>query len=185
MASGSRISKPEGTRKWTVPLAHQGGELKAGKPEQWLKSRFNDASPSFSPDGRWLAYISNESGKSEVYVHVRAFAPTSSGMGRKCQIANCGGVAPRVSRYGHELVYQAGDQVMASRYTVQGDAFVAEKARVWIAKLGGTLFDVAPDGRRVAVLSPVTSADTLNQEDEVVLLLNFFDELRRRVPVGH
>ena len=74
---------------------------------------------------------------------------------------------------------------MAARYTVQGDTFVAEKPRVWIAKLGGTLFDVAPDGRRVAVLAPVESADAPKQEHEVVLLLNFFDELRRRAPVSH
>jgi hypothetical protein len=68
---------------------------------------------------------------------------------------------------------------------VQGDTFVAEKPRVWIAKLGGTLFDVAPDGRRVAVLAPVASADASKPEHEVVLLLNFFDELRRRAPVSH
>jgi hypothetical protein len=94
-------------------------------------------------------------------------------------------VTPRWSRSGHELVYQSGDQVMAARYTVQGDTFVAEKPRVWIAKLGGTLFDVAPDGRRVAVLAPVASADAPKQEHEVVLVLNFFDELRRRAPVSH
>lgn len=133
--------------------------------------------------GRWLAYQSNESGKSEVYV--RAFATSASGPGAKWQISNSGGVTPRWSRSGPELVYQSGDQVMAARYTVHGDTFVAEKPRVWIAKLGGTLFDVAPDGRRVAVLVPVASADAPKQEHEVVLLLNFFDELRWRAPVNH
>ncbi len=168
---------------WTVPLEDQGGQVRAGKPEPWLKSSFDDANPVFSLDGRWLAYQSNESGKNEVYV--RAFASSSSGPGAKWQISNSGGVTPRWSRSGHELVYQSGDQVMAARYTVQGDTFVAEKPRVWIAKLGGTLFDVAPDGRRVAVLAPVASADAPKQEHEVVLLLNFFDELRRRAQVRH
>src|SRR5262245_21050613 len=168
---------------WTVPLENRGGQWNAGKAEPWLKSSFNDFNPVFSPDGRWLAYQSNESGKIEVYV--RAFPPPSSGPGGKWQISYTGGVTPRWSRTGHELVYQAGDQVMAVNYTVQSDAFVAEKPRVWIAKLGGTLFDVAPDGRRVAVLTPVVSADASKQNHEVVILLNFFDELRRRAPVSH
>jgi Tol biopolymer transport system component len=168
---------------WTVPLEDQGGQWKAGKPEQWLKSGVNDLYPEFSPDGRWLAYQSNETGEPEVYV--RAFPPPSSGPDRKRQISNSGGTAPRWLRNGHELVYQSGDQIMAVRYTVNGDVFEAEKPQVWIAKLGGTLVDVAPDGRRVAVLTPVVSADAPKQEHEVVILQNFFDELRRRVPVGH
>jgi serine/threonine-protein kinase len=64
---------------WTVSVEEQGGRLKAGKPEQFLKSSFNDYDPSFSPDGRWLAYQSDESGKNEVYA--RAFPPPASGQG--------------------------------------------------------------------------------------------------------
>jgi hypothetical protein len=73
---------------------------------------------------------------------------------------------------------------MAVRYTVTGDTFVAEKPRVWIAKLGGSEWDLAPDGKRVAVLTPVESARAPEREHEVVFLLNFVDELRRRVPPG-
>ncbi|MGD1097048.1 MAG: hypothetical protein ABSB35_34300 [Bryobacteraceae bacterium] len=73
---------------------------------------------------------------------------------------------------------------MAASYTVKGDTFVAEKPRVWISKLGGTQWDLAPDGKRVAVLTPVGSAEAPTQEHEIVMLLNFFDELRRKVPVG-
>jgi hypothetical protein len=58
------------------------------------------------------------------------------------------------------------------------------KLRVWIAKLGGTQWDLAPGGKRVAVLTPVETADAPKQGHEVVFLLNFFDELKRRVPVG-
>jgi hypothetical protein len=68
---------------------------------------------------------------------------------------------------------------------VNGGTFVAEKARVWIAKLGGTQWDLAPDGKRVVVLTPVESAEAPTQDHEMVFLLNFFDELRRRVHVGH
>jgi hypothetical protein len=69
---------------WTVPLEDQGNQLKAGNPEQFLKSGNNDLFPSFSPDGRWLAYVSNESGAYEVYV--RGFRrPRPAGQGRKVE----------------------------------------------------------------------------------------------------
>ena len=83
-------------------------------------------------------------------MYVRAFPPPSSGQGGKWQISNNGGTAPRWSRTGHDLLYQSGDQIMAASYAVNGDTFVAEKPRVWIAKLGGTQWDLAPDGKRVA-----------------------------------
>lgn len=93
---------------------------------------------------------------------------------------NSGGELPVWSRSRHELIYQAGDQLMSVSYTASGDSFVASKPRVWIANLGGKQFDLAPDGKRVVVLTPV---DTPKAEHEVVLLENFFDYLRRRVPV--
>ena len=156
--------------------------MKAGKPEQFLKTSFRDVHPAFSPDGRWLAYASNESGKFEVYV--RAFPLPSSGQGGKWQVSNNGGANPHWLRNGAELMYQSGDQIMAASYTVKGNTFMVEKPRVWIAKLGGTEWDLAPDGKRVAVLTPVESAEAPKQEHEVVFLENFFDELRRRVPLG-
>ena len=77
---------------------------------------------------------------------------------------------------------------MPAIFTVKGDTFVAGKPRVWIARLGPgsgvVTWDLAPDGKRVAVLTPVESAEAPKQEHEIVMLLNFFDELRRKVPVG-
>jgi hypothetical protein len=72
---------------------------------------------------------------------------------------------------------------MAVSYTVKGDSFVPENPRVWIDKLGLMDWDLAPDGKRVLVLAPVESAEAPKQEHEVVFLENFFDELRRRVPL--
>lgn len=185
-SDGKRLAYFEGGRSqiWTVPLEDQNGRLKAGQPEQFLKSNFDDNTPAFSPDGRFLAYYSNESGKYEVYV--RAFPTPPSGQGGKWQISNGGGKSPRWSRSGHELMYQAGDQIMAVSYMVKGDTFAPEKPRVWIAKLGGGEgdWDLAPDGNRVAVLTPVESTEAPKQDHEVVMLLNFFDELLRRVPVN-
>ena len=86
---------------------------------------------------------------------------------------------------------------MASSYTVKGDAFLAEKPRGWIARLGAaaspySMWDLSPDGKRVAVVTPIKSPDASpggtesapKRDHEIVMLLNFFDELRRKVPVG-
>ena len=119
---------------------------------------------------------------------MRPFPPPDSGQGSRWQVSNNGGAVPRWSRSGRELMYRAGDSIMAVSYTVNGDAFVADKPRVWIAALGGTnntgAWDLAPDGKRVLVVSPVEGADATKAEHHVVFLQNFFDELRRRVPLG-
>ena len=80
---------------------------------------------------------------------------------------------------------------MAASYTVSGDTFVAEKPRVWMAKIGASenifgnaAWDLAPDGKRVVVAALAESADAPKQEHEVVFLQNFVDELQRRVPLG-
>jgi serine/threonine-protein kinase len=171
---------------WTVPLEAQDGQLRAGKPEQFLKSQFDDGAPAFSPDGHWLAYLSNASGRWEVYV--RAFPPPASVQAGQWQILNSGGTIPLTghpvwSRRRRELIYQAGDQLLAVSYSVNDESFVAEKPRVWIDKLGGTDWDLGPDGRRVAVVTPVAATETPKPDHEVTFLFNFFDELRRRMPV--
>jgi serine/threonine-protein kinase len=178
---GKRLAYSEmvgATQIWTVPLEETNGQMNAGKPEQFLKSQFTDYAPVFSPDGKWLAYCSNATGSNEVYV--RAYPDT----GGRWQISTNGGIWPEWSPNGHDLLYQSEDQIMAVAYTATGDTFVAEKPRVWLAKLGGTTWDLAPDGKRVAVVTPVDTHGTPNQDHEVVFLLNFFDELRRRVPLA-
>ena len=72
---------------------------------------------------------------------------------------------------------------MAVSYSVKGDAFQQEKARVWVAKVGGQ-WDLAPDGKRLAVLTPVEAPEAPKADHQVVFLENFFDELRRRAPLG-
>jgi hypothetical protein len=82
------------------------------------------------------------------------------------------------------LFYRAGDQIMAVGYSVRGGTFVPEKPRVWIAKLGGTMWDPAPDGKRVLVAAAIRSPGAPEHEHEVVFLENFFDYLRQRVRAG-
>ena len=66
---------------------------------------------------------------------------------------------PHWSGSGHELVYQSDDQLLAVSYRVEGATFDAQKPRVWIHQLGGTVWDLAPDGKRVAVLAPVATRE--------------------------
>ena len=163
---------------WTVPI-EQGDGLRAGTPERYLTSQFAETVPMFSPDGRWLAYESNASGRAEVYV--RAF-PAQSG---KWQISNNGGTWPTWSPNGREILYRSGDQLMSVAYTATGDSFVADKPRVWLSTLGNaTAFDLAPDGKRVIAVMPATSGEAPKAEHTLVFMQNFFDELRRRVPIG-
>jgi Tol biopolymer transport system component len=118
---------------WTVPLESDSAGLRAGKPEVFLQTQADERAPSFSPDGRWMAYSSDESGTFQVYV--RAF-PDKGG---KWQISNSNGTYPMWSRNGHELFFEALDNhVMVAAYAVKGDSFVADKPRVWSGKqLGG------------------------------------------------
>jgi serine/threonine-protein kinase len=173
---------------WTLPVEDTGGQLKAGTPERFLSTKFTDVDPTFSPDGHWLAYVSDATGKREVYV--RPFPqpdPSKPGaQGGQWQISNAGGVEPVWSSNGRDLLYRTRDQIMAASYSVKGGTFVQEKPRVWLAKLSGSrLWDLHPDGKRVAVVMPVSTPDASapKAEHEVVFLVNFFDDLRRRAPL--
>jgi serine/threonine-protein kinase len=185
---GKRLAYSESVQNgqiWTVSLQEQSRRLIAGEPEQFLKSEFSDFHPAFSPDGRWLAYTSNESGKDEVYV--RPFPSPASGAGGKWQISSSGGRLPIWSQTKRELLYETGrnlDQLMTVSYAVNGDSFVAEKPTVWNQNLSGLDIDLAPDGKRVAVVTPLDTPDAQKDGHEMTFLFNFFDELRRRVPVA-
>jgi Tol biopolymer transport system component len=123
---------------WTVPLESDSAGLHSGKPEVFLQTPADERYPSFSPDGRWLAYVSDESGTYQVYV--RAF-PEKGG---KWQISNSGGTLPMWSRNGHELFFETLDNhVMVTTYAVKGDSFVADKPRVWSEMQVGIIGAVA------------------------------------------
>ena len=171
---------------WTMPLESEGTGLRGGKPELFLQDSSDERHPMFSPDGRWLAYTSNESGTYQVYV--RAF-PDKGG---KWQISNSGGSYPVWSHDGRELFFRSGDnRIMVAAYTVRGDSFVADKPRVWSEKrladsgiVGVASYDLAPDGKRIAALMPAETPQGQQAQNHVIFLENFSDELRRKVPPG-
>ena len=157
---------------------------KAGKPETFLAvAAFAQVDPAFSPDGKFIAYASGESGDEEVFV--RPFP----GPGGKWKVSSKGGKFPVWSAATHELLFLGvDDRIMAASYTTQADAFSAGVPRAWSptqVRRDGVRqnFDVSPDGKRVVMFPrPVAEESTGNLH--ATFLLNFFDEVRRRVPVG-
>jgi serine/threonine-protein kinase len=180
------VGNPEtGYDLWTVPLETDGAGLRAGKPEVYLQTPFDKRNPSFSPDGRWLAYTSNELGSFQVYV--QAF-PDKGG---KWQISRDGGGYPMWSHSGRELFFESLDnRIMVAGYTVQGDSFMPDTPRLWSEKaLANTVnsrknVDLAPDGKRIVAVMPADVGDAQQSRSHIVFLENFLDELRRRVPVS-
>ena len=147
----------------------------------FVKTPFDDGSPKISPDGRWVAYLSNESGRMEVYVQP---FPGPEG---KWQISTGGGVAPVWARNGRELFYgsRPGEQLMVVDITTQ-PTFRAGTPRVLLeegfrltARGQSANYDVTADGQRFLM---VQGGDANLTQLNVVL--NWFEELLRRVPAA-
>jgi serine/threonine-protein kinase len=170
---------------WILPIEGDvTSGIRAGKPEVFVNSEADERSPTFSPDGHWIAYHANEGGAFEVYV--RAYPDT----GRKWQVSDGGGTYPMWSKSAHELIFETLDaHIMSASYSVTNDSFVPEKPQVWSSKpIVNSInsvknFDLAPDGKRIAALMPAETSQTAGTQSHVTFLLNFFDELERRVPV--
>ena len=166
---------------WTVPVTIGRDSMTAGKPEEFLVSNSFEVYPAFSPDGRWIAYTSLESGAYEIYV--RAFP----GKGRKRQISTHGGTVATWAPDGRHLFYQTADQrIMVVDWNVSDDVFQPGEPRSWtdtrVADVGlAPSFDVAPDGRVAALMIPPRSASR-QPAHQVTLVLNLFSELRLRAP---
>ena len=177
---------PQGFDIWILPVEHDENGLKAGKAELFLHTTNGGRDAHFSPDGRWIAYSSSESGSPQVYVS--GFPDT----GRHWQVSSNGGLSPIFSRNGKQLFYfdVLDDQIMVASYAVKGDSLVVEKPQVWsrqnvaLALSGavGAQYDVAPDGKRMVVSTYASS--TQHGAGHVIFLENFINELQRKVPLG-
>jgi serine/threonine-protein kinase len=134
------------------------------------------AAPAFSPDGRWLAYVSNETGRRQVYV--RAF-PTGEG---RWLISSDGGIQPMWARSGRELFYRNAEKMMAVHVSAD-PVFRADSPRLLFeGQYEGPAvradYDVTPDGRFVMIKADQQSS--LNRQLNVVV--NWTEELKRLVP---
>jgi Tol biopolymer transport system component/predicted Ser/Thr protein kinase len=181
----SRIGNGGSRDIFTAPVEGDPAHPQLGKAELFLGTPFGESLPAFSPDGRWLAYMSDESGSYEVYV--RPFP----GPGSRWQISAGGGRFPLWSRDGGELLFQTLDErVMVVHYTAKSGSFAADKPRVWseirLLNLADSAssYDLAPDGRRLAAMLANDEASGQKPLTHLTFLLNFVDELRRRAPTG-
>jgi serine/threonine protein kinase len=168
---------------WTVSLdLSDPDHPKPGKPELFLGTPAGERNPAFSPDGRWIAYDSTESGTYEVYV--RPFPSASA----KWQVSIGGGAFPIWSHNGRQLFYESLDgRIMVADCAAQGDSFEAVKPHLWSAqRIATTLpyedLDMYPDSKRFLVFPLPDTPDDQAGAVHAVFLLNFTDELRRRVP---
>ena len=183
--------KPDGDYDlWTLPLdASDPEHPKPGKPVPFLRTPAIETWLVFSPDGRYVAYLSNESGRYEIYARPAPGPDGKPGPG-KWQVSTDGGAYPEWSPNGRELFYRGLDnRIWVTDYTATGVSFASNKPRVWsdrqIRRTGPNVnFALAPDGKRFAVFPLPEATPEDKGAAHVMFLLNFFDELRRRVPAG-
>jgi len=179
--SGQAPSASSGQAPSAGSLRDSGQAGQVRKAQPFLRTPFNESVPRFSPDGRWLAYISNESGRYEIY------AQPYPGPGGKWLISTDGGTEPVWNPNGRELFYRSGDKMMAVDITTQ-PGFAAGKPRMLFGGLylptPATLpnYDVSPDGQRFLMLKPIEQAQAAPTQINVVL--NWFEELKQKVPAG-
>jgi len=134
---------------WDVHLLPLSGSA-PGTPELFAASAARDEEAVFSPDGRWIAYGSGESGTDEVYVRAYPAAPG------KWQVSNRGGTTPVWSPKANELYYRTSDGIMAVTYRTDSNSFLADKPRQWAALKNLIAYNITPDGRRFLVAIPDT-----------------------------
>ena len=150
------------------------GAVKAGAPKPFLDGPANELNAHFSPDGKWLGYTSDETGRSEV--HVRPF-PGGSG---RWQVSTEGAEWVEWRANTHLFYGRSEEVVMQVPYRIEGSTFVAEKPRVWMRiPAGVTWTDPSIDGTRAAT---IRSEDA--RPEAMVLVVNFFEQLRRLAPAG-
>ncbi len=155
---------------WILPLE---GER---KPRLFLQTPYAEWGGMFSPDGRWLAYWSNESGRDEVYVQAYP------GPGGKWQVSTEGGSRPVWSKNGRELFYPVGEKIMvadieAGAVLKIGKPRVLFEGRFW--DNAGHFYAITPNGTKFVMLKENEQQSTATQ---INVVLNWFDELERRVP---
>lgn len=156
---------------WVLPLDSSG----KGKP--LLRTEFNEFEGRFSPDLRWVAYVSDESGINEIYVRKfsQAFAESSSEAGGKWLISRGGGTGPRWRRDGKELYYRALDGTVMVANVIGETPFQAgipkplfqAPPELQMVPLAWRSWDVAGDGSRF--LLPAPAAESSSSTFTVIL----------------
>jgi len=152
------------------------------KIQPLLQTPFRTTNPRFSPDGRWVAFESARSGRSEVYVR------PYPGPGGEWQISAEGGTEAVWNPNGRELFYRDGDKIMAVEIVTQPD-FFPSKPHMLFERVYATLpvgvpnYDVSRDGQRFLMIKDIDDKDNAPAR-QINVILNFTEELKHRLPAG-
>jgi Tol biopolymer transport system component len=158
---------------WVLPME---GDR---QPRPILQTPASELDARLSPDGRWLAYASDESGRYEVYVQ------PFSGSGGKWQISAEGGREPVWAHNGREVFYRSGEKMMAAAVVTQPTFQTAPPRLLFQGPYEGTNtispnYDVTADDQRFLM---VQQSDQRSRATDFSVVLNWFEELKRRVPL--
>jgi Tol biopolymer transport system component/predicted Ser/Thr protein kinase len=171
---------PDGATGWLASTNTTAGtgfdiyriDLESRKAEAFLQTPFMEGNPEISPDGRWLLYQSNESGRLEVYVQ------SLLEDGGKWQISTDGGSRPKWTREGREILFQAPDRTLMTVEVRLEPTFSPGIPEALFdpgeRSLGGQQWDVTPDGSRFLVNQPIEQPD-----EPLTLVQNWASELER------
>ena len=138
-------------------------------PRPLLNEGYDERRPRISPNGRWIAYVSDEADNDNVYVR-----PFPDG-GRKVSVSVDGGNLPVWSRDGRELFYRSGADMVAARVTSQGEFRVLERTTLFTGTHVGPGFDVLPDGEHFVMFMPEEE-----RPSKLVVITNFLAEVKER-----
>jgi Tol biopolymer transport system component len=167
-----RRMRATGRDIWVAPL----DSVQAARP--LLRTPFEERGIALSPDGLWLAYVSDETGSDEIYVRRLA---EGSGYWR---VSRTGGREPRWGAGGRELLYRVQDTIVAAAFTPGAEPRFAPPQAVLVGRYNttptGVGWDIAPDGRRFVLTR--NQGETTNTSVNVVL--NWFDHQRAAPPAG-
>ena len=151
---------------------------KRGASRPFVETPFREGAPVFSPDGQWIAYVSDDSGRFEIYV--RPFP----GPGEKWAISTEGGSEPVWPRDGHQLFYRAGDTMMAVDVQTTPTFSAGKPRKVFDTTFERSIalwanYDVSPDGQRLLM---VRRENRSLPATHINVVLNWVEELRQRLP---
>jgi serine/threonine-protein kinase len=174
-----RMNAPGSMDLMTVSLDHD------RQVRPLLQSPFNEDNGEISPNGNWLAYQSNESGRYEIYV--RPFPDTGAG---RWQVSTDGGTRPLWARKGQELFYLAATGALMSVRVTRGTTWITgTQTKLFDAHYysgsalnAGRTYDVSPDGRRFLMIKPSGGSDSDLTSSMIVVVFNWLEELKARVP---
>jgi Tol biopolymer transport system component/predicted Ser/Thr protein kinase len=142
------------------------------KPRPLVVSQYKKGSASLSPDGKWIAYTSDESGQREIFVQAM------NDPGTRAQISSEGGTTPQWARSGNELTYLAKDGMMSVKFGPGSGLNPGKPVKLFYDKRLWSGYDLTADGRFVVAVE----ADEQGSGNQINVVLHWFDELKQELP---